>query len=120
MNEYIMNDQELQEDIDFELRQRETPIMRIELGPGSDVTDLSLAADVRVTMSNTALMRCFSIRTKRFVDMVFQGKWRVGHPCADYADVMTTGNPLVLVPEITGDTVVRGVLRYLQIENQYR
>ncbi|HUU81974.1 MAG TPA: hypothetical protein VM243_00595 [Phycisphaerae bacterium] len=112
-----MNEEELQNEINRSMCDRDCgAISRIELGPGSDVTDLSLAADVRVFTAGSEF-RGFGVRAKEFIDMVFAGAWKDGHPRPDVADICTTGGPLLIVERITGDSVVRGVLRYLELEH---
>ncbi len=113
-----MKENELQKAIDVELSRYDTNIESIKLGMGSDVTDLTQVVDVDVFIEQRKI-REFNIRSKFFVDCVFRGDWRRGHPRPEMADLLTTGGPLIIVEEISGNSVVRAVLRYLELEVRY-
>jgi hypothetical protein len=106
----------LQRAIDLAVQKYDCALWKsIELDRGSEVTDLALNARVRVHFSG-GRMRGFTILAKEFVEWVFAPE-RVGNPYApEFNDVYTTGGPLVIVHEITGDSIVRAVIHYLELE----
>ncbi len=109
----------LQREIDEALRVYGDPsISRIELGRGSEVTDLTQCADVRIHKENTDQERTFSICTATFLkDVLIDRIWKKeDHPRPDLSDIYTTGRPLIVVREIDSDTIVRSVVRYLELE----
>lgn len=107
---------ELQESIDTALLKYDCErLKRIRLSSGSEVTNLALCADVRVEVSGEQV-RTVSVLAKSFVEWVF-APGNVGNPWApEFNDIYTRGGPLVIVREITGDSVVRAVIRYLDLE----
>ena len=88
---------------------------RIEMGRGSEVMNLTMNAEVRVH-TRDGRMRGFNILAKEFAEWVFAPE-REGNPHApQFDDIYTVGGPLALVCEITGDSIVRAVVRYLELE----
>ena len=77
--------------------------------------NLTMNADVRVHTCD-GRMRGFKILAKEFAEWVFAVECE-GNPYApEFNDVFTVGGPLALVREITGDSIVRAVVRYLELE----
>lgn len=110
----------LQREIDDATRKcRPKGVKRIELGPGSEVTNLSRNADVRVHTLAGA-MRGFSIVDMKLMERMFspevQETLQAESPRPDMADIYATGGPLIVVREINGDSIVRAVIRYLEME----
>ena len=109
------NEERLQKEIDDSMVKYDcASVTHIRLGPGSDVMNLHRNADVRAFV-NSLEYREFSFLAKEFVEWVFSTPSE-DDPRPDMADIYTTGGPLVIVAEITGDSIVRGVLRYLELE----
>jgi len=106
----------LQQQIDRSLGERAPArVTHIELDRGSEVTDLTRCADVRVFLAGDQGFRLFSIATVAFLTHVLSGA-RDYHPRSDVRDLYTRGGPLIVVREISGDVIVRGVLYYLDME----
>ena len=91
-----------------------TGVERIEMAPGSDVTNLAMVADVVVAFGD-GRRRQFTFGTLGLFEFVFAGSWEED-PRPDVSDIYTVGGPLLVVKEITGDAIVRGILRYLELE----
>ncbi|MFQ5811360.1 MAG: hypothetical protein ACE5JM_17210 [Armatimonadota bacterium] len=106
----------LQREIDNSLAERRgCGVERIRLDHGSEVTDLTRGADVRVYLSDRAGFRLFSFLTIFFLDHVLSSDLE-GHPRPDVRDLYAAGGPLIVTREVSGDVIVRGVLRYLELE----
>jgi hypothetical protein len=111
-----MNMSELQSQIDSTLNQLgTTEITRIQLSAGSDVIDLASRVDVDVTIGHEH-RRTFSIVANHFFDRLFSesSKWKqfLG---AD-AHFFTSGGPLSVAKEISGEIIVRGILKFVRME----
>lgn len=107
--------EDLQRAIDAALtRLRNELLHRIELDRGSEVVDLSLDADVRVFTSPAAEPRDFSVVSLAFLQNTVPKPDWMGRKQLD--GMFTTGTPLIVLHEITGEAVVAGVLRYLELE----
>jgi hypothetical protein len=62
-------------------------------------------------------MRGFTVLAKEFAEWVFDAQPKEPNPPnPESIGVYTTGGPLAIVREITGDTIVRAVVRYLELE----
>jgi hypothetical protein len=108
---------ELQRAIEMAMQQYDCAFLQsIEMDRGSEVTNLASCASVRVHMRDGS-MRGFTIVAKEFAEWVFtaQTEWP-NHPAPEFIGVWTTGGPLALVREITGDSIVRAVIRYIELE----
>jgi len=108
---------ELQRAIDMAFQEHHCRLLRrIELDRGSEVTNLTVNARVRVQMRD-GRVRGFTILAKEFPEWVFAARNEIAnHPAPEYIGVYATGGPLAFVREITGDSIVRAVLRYLELE----
>lgn len=112
-----MNTTQLQVEIDESMQRYDCGrVSRIQLGYGSEVSNLSANVSILVSFTDTAECRSFDFVSKEFTDKFHSGFWDKGHPNPDVADIHTTGGPLLIVKKISGDSVVRGVLRYLELE----
>lgn len=87
-------------------------VQRILLDQGSDVTDLDACVDVRVWGTEWS-DRTFSI----FLSETIRGFLESESPSQLTKDVYTTGGPLILVRSINADSIVRAVLRYVEMEH---
>lgn len=93
-------------------------VERIELDKGSEVMDLTINAALRVH-TRDGKMRGFSVVARSFFDWVFTLaplEANTRERGQEHVQVYTTGGPLVVVFEITGTTIVHGVLRYVKME----
>ena len=109
-----MNEDQLQREITAALKRAEIPgVTEIRLGPDADVLDLAANVSVYVVTFD-AKEREFTIISQERVSQL-----RLMHSTPDrpYADLYTTGCPLVIVLRITGDSIVRAVRRYLELES---
>lgn len=86
-------------------------VERILLDRGSDVTDLDACVDVRVWGTEWS-DRLFSI----FVPETIRGFLAPESPSQGTKDIYTTGGPLILVRSINAESIVRAVLRYVEME----
>ncbi len=77
--------------------------------------NLTMNADVRVHTCD-GRMREFTILAKEFAEWVFAAEREWKRYAPEFNDVFTVGGPLALVREITGDSIVRAVVRYLELE----
>jgi|GEM_PF-5411893 hypothetical protein len=110
----MSNPEDLQRQIDKRLQRLGTEtIQQVRLAPWSDVTDLASAVDVDVVV-NGQPRREFEIISYHFLyklfdeladDEVFGG-----------TDMFATGGPLIIAKSITGETIVEGILKYLELE----
>lgn len=108
---------QLDEAIDAALRMHKPPsIHTVRLGPGSEVMDLTMNATVRVQYCDDR-ERTFTIVSQERVERLFANadNW-VEDWQRDFKDIFTSGGPLAIVREITGDTIVRAVIRYTSME----
>lgn len=88
-------------------------VTRIQLDNGSDVAILSINVDVRVEQTGQPTFRIFSVVAgEEFVDFL-------GARSKPF-EPFTTGGPLIIVPKITGKSVVQAVMRYLLLEEHRR
>ena len=88
-------------------------VTQIRLDNGSDVTNLSINVDVRVEQIGQPTFRFFSVVVgEAFVEFL-GAKSEMYEP-------FTTGGPLIIVPKITGKSVVQAVMRYLLLEQHRR
>lgn len=113
-----MNMSELQTEIDNALNQvGTTEITRIQLSAGSDVTDLACNVHVDVTIGQDH-QRTFSIVARHFFDLVFSESSIAKRKQVLGADAhfYTSGCPLIVAKEISGEIVVRGVLKFVRME----
>ncbi len=111
-----MNMSELQNQIDTALNQLgTTEITRIQLSAGSDVTDLASNVHVDVTIGDKH-RRTFSIVANHFFDLLFSesSKWK--QVLGADADFFTSGGPLIVAKEISGEIIVRGILKFVRME----
>lgn len=109
--------EKLQQEIDVHMESCEyRRLSRIELDRGSEVTDLTSNADVCAYMRDGG-EQPFTICSVNFINQVLVERlWDASHPRPDMADIYTTGGPLIVVREIDDDTIVRSVIRYLELE----
>ena len=91
----------------------------IRLDHGSEVADLSMCADVRVCRKVDTRWRLFSICSEGFIHWVFDVAAKEPNPHRpDVIDVYATGGPMIIVTKITGDSIVRGVLRQIELADE--
>jgi hypothetical protein len=110
----MSNPEALQRRIDESLQRLGTEIIQqIRLAPGSDVTDLTMNVDVDVVV-NSQPRREFSIVSYRSLNEIFDE--RVDDEVFGETNTYTTGGPLIIAKVITGETIVEGILQYLQLE----
>lgn len=107
----------LQNDIDAALHARDQTVLeRVTLDYGSEDTDLTLVADVRFWVAGGS-ERLFAVVSRDFVTWLFAPERdHANPPHEDAGQIYTTGGPLAIVREISGDIIVRAILRYLLLE----
>ncbi|CAG0936762.1 hypothetical protein TFLX_05651 [Thermoflexales bacterium] len=118
----MSNPEELQRQIDESVRllAPET-LQRVKLAPWSDVTDLTMNVDVQVVVNNQPsreleILSCRSVNTY-FTHSNDPLLGLEEDEAAIHANILTAGGPLIIVREITGEWIVKGILRYLQLES---
>ena len=86
----------------------------IVLDHGSEVADLASNADVRVRIGDGDV-RYFSVISQQWAARLFDVE--VTEPdLAHCNEFHAVGHPLIIVKEITGGTIVRSILHYLDLE----
>lgn len=111
-----MNRSELQNQIDNALhRLGTTEITRIQLSAGSDVTDLASNVAVDATIQDEH-RRTFSIVTYHIFDRVFSESSKRKQVLGADADFFLSGGPLIVAKEISGEIIVRGILKFIRME----
>ncbi|MCG3137128.1 MAG: hypothetical protein HJJLKODD_00971 [Phycisphaerae bacterium] len=105
----IEAEEKLQRQIESCIREHSCEgISRIELDRGSDVTDLTRCADIRVYYDTDINWRLFSVCSVKFINDVLLEQ--------ETTDIYTRGGPFIVVREISGDVIVRSVVKYLELE----
>jgi len=107
----------LQAEIDREVNNRnDGRIERVVLDHGSEVTDLTRCADVRVFSQRYPEFRIFSFCEISFLNDVLSSGQH-DHPRPDARGLYSCGGPLIVAREITGSAIIRGILYYLDQED---
>lgn len=112
LNKQLQAVADLQRQIDACVQQYQPSGLKIRLGNGSDVSDLTRNVEACVFTFEQP-MRGFSIVSQRWVAEMFGEEWGLD---VGYKDIYATGEALIIVKEISGDTIVRGILHHLAIE----
>lgn len=92
-----------------------TETTSIQLTKWSEVSDLTSNVDVDVVIEE-GKQRIFSIVTYRFLDRLFLNESDRQKVLGDDAHFFTSGGPLVVAKEISGEIIVRGILKYVKME----
>lgn len=106
----------LQNDIDANIMKASIIDLRIVLDSGSDVTDLRQLVDVRVFTPDRDKYRDFTIVTIYGLASLLSSTDRENAALPYSTGNYSTGGPLCVVREITGESVVCAVRRFLYLE----
>ena len=106
-----MTERQLQSEIDQAAgRVRSGSVVSIRLGPDADVIDLSAAVSLRVCAGDQKEWD-FTVMTVKCLDVLCsQAARRVEE------QYYVIGGPLIVVKEISGESLVRSVNRFLELE----
>ena len=106
-----MDAQELQREIDEAVESEHAgPRAIIRLGPDADVTDLTATVGLRIRVENQK-ERDFTVATVKWLARACR---RPGTRAEE--QYFVTGGPMLVVRTICGESVVKSVIRYLEIE----
>ncbi len=92
----------------------------MKMDKGSDVTNLTLQADIRVGRAKVNTEVCFSVLSYSWVKHCFEKGTDLRHLDPLAAGNLVLGQPMVVVELLTPDSAVRAILRYIRIEGPTR
>jgi len=115
-DELAREDGRLQADIDRCLRACPIEgVSAIRLTGGAEVTDLSLLSEVIVVLDRSGERMEFMFATPEWIQEALKFDYSdVGAPVN--TGIYTTGVPMIAVSSISGERIVMGVRRYLELQ----
>ena len=113
----------LQDEIDALLQQSDDAkrlgVVSVTLGRGADDADLTANAPVDVTLENQA-PESFIIYSRAIIERFLQSGMTPYYGPSIPKGIFFSIEPMIIVEDVTPDTVLRGVLSYLEWEGNRR